>query len=897
VRACLDVFRGDTSRPRIVLITGGAGIGKSTVFTAVTADIHPSWTFRAAESERRLPYTALADILGPSLDDALPSLHPVRAEALRSALHLGAASPSAPDARAVANATHDVLSYAVAQGPKVLAIDDVQWLDQESAACIAFALRRLAPAGLGLLLAMRTGSTTGMPLGLDTRVDTMTVLDLQPLTPAALSEIIATHLQVVLPRPTIARLHNMSDGNPLLALELARATPVDAGPDELPTAPDVERLIGRRVRDLNRDTIELLVLAAACPRPTVDVLVDATGLSAHDCVRLLGPEAADGLVDLNDGAIRFTHPLFISAILRSVSPGARVEAHRRLALHTTGAERALHLASAAQGPDEAVAEALQVAADDLAQRGAPGGAASLMERAALLSPDPVIASRRWLRSATLHALAGDGARAARLNTRVVAESPDGPTRAMARANLFTPATTQDEIVAALADARDDAQACALIFWTYSQCAFLRLDLPLAVSSAEQAAVHAERAGDNATLVSATVQVGWIRNLRSPGSGLEALRAAAALPWSPIHAYDSAATKIAMNETAMDDFTSARPSLQAGADASRAAGDDASLFGIALHRVELEVRAGDLRAAREWLRIGAEITSGDGDWQSTHIQDYLEALVLGREGDGAGAVTSSERGLAAAFATGDGAFVSLLEHAAAVGLLQCGRPDAALDHLTHARESCEAVGLAEPGVIRFHGPEIEALIGVGDLERARTRIVELAALGRRIGRPRLVGEAAFGRGLLLGSEQDHSAAASAFREAIDIFTRAALPWEACRAQLALGVALRRGRARAEARSLLADAARTFDEMAAPGWADEARQEAARVSGRAKAEGDLTPIEERIADLVTTGMSNKQVAAELVLAPKTVESHLSHIYAKTGVRSRTELAAVRLGRRPD
>ena len=138
-----------------------------------------------------------------------------------------------------------------------------------------------------------------------------------------------------------------------------------------PPHPDVERLIGRRVRDLNRDTIELLVLAAACPRPTVDQLVDATAMSAHDCVRLLGPEAADGLVDLDDGAIRFTHPLFISAILRSVSPGARVEAHRRLAVHTTGAERALHLASAARGPDEAVAETLHVAADDLAQPRSP----------------------------------------------------------------------------------------------------------------------------------------------------------------------------------------------------------------------------------------------------------------------------------------------------------------------------------------------------------------------------------------------------------------------------------------------------------------------------------------------------------------------------------------------
>ena len=331
--------------------------------------------------------------------------------------------------------------------------------------------------------------------------------------------------------------------------------------------------------------------------------------------------------------------------------------------------------------------------------------------------------------------------------------------------------------------------------------------------------------------------------------------------------------------------------------SRAAGDDYSLSGIALHLVELEARAGDLPAAREWLRIRSEIAAGDGDWQAAHLQDYLEALVLGREGDGEGAVTSSLRGLARASATGDWAFVNMLEHTAAVGLLQCGRPAEALSYLTHARQACEAVGLLEPGVVRYHGLEIEALIGVGDLEQARTRIVELDALGRRIDRPRLVGEAAFGRGLLLDSEQDHSAAASALLEAIDIFTRAELPWEGCRAQLALGVALRRGRARAEARSVLATAARTFDEMAAPGWADVARREAARVSGRAKAAGDLTPIEERIADLVTTGMSNKQVAAELVLAPKTVESHLSHIYAKAGVRSRTELAAVRLGRRPD
>ncbi len=124
----------------------------------------------------------------------------------------------------------------------------------------------------------------------------------------------------------------MSRGNPLLALELARTLPDDAGPDDLPTTPDVERLIGRRVRDLRRDTIDLLMLAAACGRPTMDLLAAATSICTQDCASRLGTEAADGLVDVDDGMVRFAHPLFTSAVLNSVSPGARVDAHRRLAI-------------------------------------------------------------------------------------------------------------------------------------------------------------------------------------------------------------------------------------------------------------------------------------------------------------------------------------------------------------------------------------------------------------------------------------------------------------------------------------------------------------------------------------------------------------------------------------
>ncbi len=139
---------------------------------------------------------------------------------------------------------------------------------------------------------------------------------------------------------------------------------------------------------------------------------------------------------------------------------------------------------------------------------------------------------------------------------------------------------------------------------------------------------------------------------------------------------------------------------------------------------------------------------------------------------------------------------------------------------------------------------------------------------------------------------------ALTQAVDIFDAAGLPWERERARLELGVAMRRARQRRDARDTLDAAEAAFATMGADGWAARAAQERERISGRAASSGELTPIETQVADLVASGLPNKQVAAQLFLSPKTVESHLSHIYAKTGVRSRTELAALlmRNPRRP-
>lgn len=117
----------------------------------------------------------------------------------------------------------------------------------------------------------------------------------------------------------------------------------------------------------------------------------------------------------------------------------------------------------------------------------------------------------------------------------------------------------------------------------------------------------------------------------------------------------------------------------------------------------------------------------------------------------------------------------------------------------------------------------------------------------------------------------------------------MPLERGRTLLALGVVQRRLNQRAAARATLAEAAAIFAEITAPLWAARTSAELARISGRAPGPEDLTSTEQRVAELVARGLSNRQVAAELFVTVRAVESTLTKVYAKLGVRSRTELAA--------
>ena len=116
----------------------------------------------------------------------------------------------------------------------------------------------------------------------------------------------------------------------------------------------------------------------------------------------------------------------------------------------------------------------------------------------------------------------------------------------------------------------------------------------------------------------------------------------------------------------------------------------------------------------------------------------------------------------------------------------------------------------------------------------------------------------------------------------------MPFERARTLLAFGAAQRRAKHKRDARATLGDALATFEQLGALIWAERTRAEMGRIGGRAPADGGLTPSEERIAALVAEGRTNREVAAALFISDRTVESHLSNVYRKLGIRTRAALA---------
>ena len=322
------------------------------------------------------------------------------------------------------------------------------------------------------------------------------------------------------------------------------------------------------------------------------------------------------------------------------------------------------------------------------------------------------------------------------------------------------------------------------------------------------------------------------------------------------------------------------------------GDESSLAYLLVMGAQIDCVRGDVAGATRHADEGYALAEQTGQATVGAYVLALRALADAIAGDVDAGRERAERALEIAARTNG----RPAEHfaRAALGLLEqsAGRPDAVVRALGPLVDFLRAEDITEPGTARVVPDHVEALIALGEQAAAEELLGWFEGNARRLRRTSALVGAARCRGLLAGARGDVDGAIAALRAAVEL--PVVVPLEAARTQLAYGSALRRSRQKAAARSALEAAGGGFDAIGARVWGDRARAELARVGGRPPSSGALTPTERRVAELVAQGLQTKQVAARLFVSPKTVEGHLSRIYGKLGVSSRTELAH-RLGRR--
>jgi DNA-binding CsgD family transcriptional regulator len=767
---------------------------------------------------------------------------------------------------------------------------------------LGYAIRRLDNRPVALLAAWRTAPGARVPLDLDRgpASERLERLPLLPLSLGAVQHMIQERLGFLPPRPAFRRLHELSGGNPFFALELAqafRAGTVRLEPGErLPGA--LDGLVGARLQALSADARRALAAAAALAQPTVGLVETAADA---------GPGALDEaeqaqIVVVRDGRVRFTHPLLASGAYAAVEASVRRDLHARAGAEVSDPEeRARHLALAATGPDEVVASALEAAAARAAARGAPPAAAELYERAVRLTPPE---ARKDVLRRTMHAAfstfqTGDSRRARTMLDAVVSELPPGPDRARALINLARVRSYDDGIRAAeplfrqaLDEAGDDDELLAAAGENLAGILFrLRERLDEAVEHASTAV----RAGTSAG------SIGWV----AEAFGAK-LMAEAALG-RRVEAETTLESALALQADCEDERVLTQPLFQVGVvwlwwdelerakeaferllRRAREMGDEGSLPYVLVLAAQVECVRGDLRLAAAHADEGYELTEQAGQATLGAYLLALRALADAIAGDVQPARERAERALAVAADTSG----RPAEHfaLAALGELELS--------LGRAAEASRALGplvaflrreqIREPGTARVVPNQVEALIALGELDSASDLLDWYSENAEQLQRRSALGAAARCRGLLRAEQGDLEHALELLESAVALSSGVPIPSEHGRALLARGAVHRRAKHKRAARDSLEAAQEIFDGMGARAWAERARAELARVGGRAPSSGELTPTERRVAELVSEGLQTKQVAAALFVSAKTVEGHLTNIYAKLGVHSRAELA---------
>ncbi|TML52128.1 MAG: hypothetical protein E6G21_05885 [Actinobacteria bacterium] len=859
--ASLNAFIDETEGGAAALVLEGeAGVGKSTLWGAAVEHARVRGltvlSSRPAEAERGLGNVGLGDLLEGVIDDVLAALLTPRRRALQVALLREEVSGEPVDRRTLAVAVHDALQLLSDRGPTLIAVDDVQWLDPSSSGALGFALRRLDGRPVLLLLTRRLaegGHRSELERALPP--DCVCRLIVGPLSVGALHRFLRDRLQRSFPRQTLLRIHERSGGNPFFALELASVLPADVDPlQPLPVPETVEEVVGARISALPAAVREALALAAAVGTASESLLKRA-GVATD----ALDAAVAARVVERESGMIRFTHPLLSSVLYDDLGEERRA-VHARIAeVAEEPVLRARHLALSTDTPDADVA---------------PGDQAD--ER-----------RRRALAAAYAHLAAGEWTRARSITTDLLARTR-GPLRAEA---LLVLAEFQHDDLAvplleeAVREAASHPALQALIHIRLAAAERFRKGFAGALDGTRAALVLADRIGDDVLRFKALAQLSWLGGMVGDAEA---------------PAYRARALDVA---TASGD---ARLLREANALVWRMLIDSSSIDAA---RVTLEQEHREWQERDElfdaqvvWELSWLELWAGRWERAAAHAarardiglqygveknQDYIpSAWVAVHRGQLELARQEAERGLKLCEEQ-VGFHPPLLQAVPGLVALWSGDAAAGADHLEEADRQAQVLGWGSPDARPWTADYAEALLELGRVDEAVRVVDRWEADASRLARDRVLAHVTRCRGLVAAARGAVDEAVALLEHAVERHDEAGDAFGRARALLALGVVRRRARQKRAARDAISAALAIFEQLGAATWIEKAGAELGRIGGRTRAKG-LTAAERRVAALVAEGRTNREVAAALFLGERTVETHLSHVYGKLGVRSRAELA---------
>ena len=882
-----------------LLVVGDAGIGKSTLLGDAVDRATTMTVLRVAgiEAEADVAFAGLVTLLRP-IQSFVPELTVKHRQAISGALSLSA---DLTNPLAVGAATLALLAIAAETRAILLAVDDAHWLDEPTTLALTFALHRLHADPIAALIAIRSEYHDGWRrMGFDELL--VGGLD-ESATHALMSARADLHQSVS------ARCHAASAGNPLALLEMdARLDDAQRRGERALDSPAVigrklTETLGRRITSLDGDAQVAALVAALADRPSVAPIIVALQSLGASPAGLDGLERA-GVVTITHGEVHFAHPLLRAAAVAIATGSARRSAHRALADALGGRpnsaeRRSWHLAAAADGPDEAVALALEETAAGARGRGAPSSAATALERAARLSPAPAEATRRLTAAGDAYWDASAPDRALEcwrlaLEATVAASDRAGLAGRIGEAGAWyddNPRAVEFLIAESERIQTEDPHSASGLLVRASMMSGIAGAMGRAVRLAESAVALA--AGDDMAAIAARaaralalVNHGDARRAADDVEMLDGIAAGITDPDDTMLAFLQIA---AFSQMVREDWPRARSTLDAVVGGARRRGAGAVLAFAVSVRADVAWRTGRWAEAR----ADAGVAIGFSEALYGRQASFGHALLARLDACAGHDEACRERaGLADATGAAIGLTSLQMWSDAALGLLELGRSNAsaAASMLDRIAVRCRAGEIGDPSFLWWQADLAEAAIATGARRLAQRTLDDLEAQQR--GAPRGWAMVAIGRirGLLAtGDHDDH------FESSLVAATSLGAPFERARTQLCWAeadAARRPGRASRDA----ADACAIFRSLGAMPWAARAETllgasrsgTPPRPAQQPRMTATLTASELRVALAIGRGASSREAADELYVSVRTVEFHLGNIYRKLGLRSRTELA---------